>query len=1133
MTSRTASTDIESTIEEVFDELYSGIFKTPVQKLLQGENKRIARLKKPVLAFFLASLFKDSSSSVVFIMPQQRDAQQLYDETASLFEECKELQSFPSQFLYFPTRGILPYTHSVADAEREGHRAKTLSNLARSSEKHLVITSVEAATSRIPSREVFIDASISLKRGDLFSLEKLKEFLAHHGYERVELVEIPGQFSIKGGIIDIFCPAYFNPLRIDTFGDEIESLKFFDPLSQVSFDRVDEVGLFPRRDLILSPEERKQLSKKAEALLEEGMHLPAGLSSEHRNDGLYDLFPLVIDTSTLFEFFETAPTVVHWQSNEIIRKIANLQEERQLLADKNHDKVVLDQDQLFIYELPGATFEVTNLPVDDNDLVVEISDSPTFKSRISSMVEVLNLPENRNKSIYISSNIEAQRDRIEHVLRAYKERSFGLKFIMSAFKEGFAWQKGLFLTDLELFGKSLRSKRISKSTTEIIESFVDLREGDYIVHINYGIGRFMQLKRMTVAGTERDFLQLEFGGSDKLFVPLEQLNLVHRYIGNNENPRLDLLGKKSSWEKTKARVKEDIEKVAEQLLELYARREKSKGIQFPPDSSFQEEFEAAFTYEETDHQMAAITEVKSDMESEKSMDRPVCGDVGFGKTEVAIRAAFKAVMAGRQVAVLCPTTILALQHFNTFSERFQTYPVTIELMSRFRSPAENKQSKEKLKSGKIDIIIGTHSLLAEDISYYNIGLLVVDEEQRFGVVHKESIKQMKANIDCLTLTATPIPRTLQLSLVGIRDLSLINTPPRGRQKIETFVLEENDEVIRRTINEELKRNGQVYMMHNKVKTITAQADRIRQLCPRARVAVLHGQMSEDEIENVMIEFYSYHYDVLVTTTIIESGIDIPNVNTLLVLDAQNFGLSQLYQIKGRVGRSGRQAFAYFFYPKDRVMTELANKRLSTLQEYVDLGSGFKIAMKDLEIRGAGSILGKEQSGDIVDVGFELYVQLLQEKLAELRHESRDDFECQVTIAQDFYFPDDYIADTRQKMEFYKKISAAREIASIESVRTELEDRFGKPPVLVENMIAQEEIRILGSQLRLEKISFKDGQVNMYASPGTSVKIDNLMHLIQNDERFSLDDKDPRKVVFKPANTEKSILEFKSILEYIV
>ncbi|MDH5720248.1 MAG: transcription-repair coupling factor [Spirochaetia bacterium] len=1114
-----------------------------IKEIQKKKEKTITGLSFGASALLLNAFTNGFSGkeNYLILTPNARLAKELY-ELCSFLENQKTEKKDDEFVLHFPDWGMLPFTHSRPDSEKEGLRAKCLSRLSDAAGL-TVIASIDVLARKLPAPGYFKENNIFLKKGQIFSIREIAEKLSGLGYEKVDMVETPGHFSVKGGIVDIFCSAYFNPLRVDFFGDDIESIRFFNPLSQKSYEQISSVTIYSRRDIPFSPSDIEGLSKK---LLEDSekqkKHPPPFVTKKDAGnfDGLWDFYPMLWETTSLLDYFQEPPNIIVWDFDAARERLSYFLEELSFLRQKNEEKLHLETSDLFfdldsVLHLLKDAVSAASVPRSLSDFSVHIKDAPLFKGKISSMVETLNQNDYADKKVFISSRFEGQKERLEHVLSGYKDKKFSPHFLIAPFREGFSWQGGALLTDKEIFGKSVKTFRASKSATQVIDSFVDLKEGDNIVHIHYGIGRFIRLKRMKAAGFERDFLEIEYAGSDKLYVPLEQLSHVHRYIGSVENPSLDFLGKKSSWEKTKARVKESIEKLAGELLELYAKREKARGIAYPKDTRFQEEFEAGFPYEETDDQISSINEVKKDMESEKPMDRLICGDVGFGKTEVAIRAAFKAVMAGKQAAVLCPTTILAFQHYNTFKERFSSYPVSIDFMSRFKTAAQIRDVKERMKTGKLDIVIGTHGLLGKSIAFQNLGLLIIDEEQRFGVKHKETIKKLRTNVDCMTLTATPIPRTLQMSLVGIRDLSLIETPPRNRQKIETYVAEENDEILRHAIKEEIKRMGQVYILHNKVKTIDVQAKRISSLYPGAKICILHGQMPEDDIENVMLDFYKGYYDILVSTTIIESGIDIPNVNTLIVMNSQDFGLSQMYQLKGRVGRSDRQAFAYFLYPEKRVLSETAQKRLNTIQEYDELGAGFKIAMKDLEIRGAGNILGKEQSGDIMEVGFELYVRMLQDKIAELKDEAKEEFEAAVSVPQDFYFPDEYIADTRQKMEFYKKMISAGTLENLQIITETMQDRFGKIPEKVETMIVQEAVKILANRLKIEKVELKEGCFLLTASAHTDVSMEKLLELMKNDKRFQFNPVDPRQIIFRPLQKEtgKALLELRRVLEYLI
>ena len=1129
----------------------------------ESNPSRLTGIPNSAFSSFFCDLLQNTAfhRNYLLIFPSEKEARQVFHELECFWDslpEAKETKQNVS-LLFFPTWGLLPYSYARPDPEKEGQRAGTLSRLSCGlGEGVVVVTSPNALLIRTPLPEEFKNGQILLKEDTDVPMQKLYGFLTDQGYERVEIVEKQGQYSSKGGILDIFCPAHFNPIRLDFFGDTIESLRFFDPLSQSSLERVSELLISPRRDLplkqtiienILASPEYQKAWQGEEASAQEppfAARNGAGLSQstdKASTDGFWDFYPLGLKTSCLLDYFHEPPVCIWNDQKRILLKVDLFFEEQNIFFERSRNRLRLEPFRLFLspdefqdrFLRKNDLDEIQVLPTPEkkDDLSLGLQEATQFKGRISGWIGHLQELFRQKQNVFLSTSSPAQKERIEHILSAYDIKSPHpyLHFLDIALAQGFIWDQGVLFTEKEIFGRQVKAaRRISKSSTEAIQSFVDLNEGDHVVHVSYGIGKFTGLKRIPIRGFERDFLELIYAGGDKLFVPLEQLNSVHRYIGSTENPTLDYLGKSSSWQKTKEKVREAIEKLAEELLELYAKREKSKGVAFPQDSAFQEEFEAAFVYEETEDQISAVTDIKKDMESERPMDRLICGDVGYGKTEVAIRAVFKVVMAGKQVAVLCPTTILAFQHFRTFTERFQAYPVSIDFISRFKTQSEIKTAKEAIKNGAIDVVIGTHALLNKDIVYKNLGLLVVDEEQKFGVVHKEVIRKMRTNVDTITLTATPIPRTLQMSLVGIRDLSLIEVPPRNRKKVETHVLAEDEELLKEAIAQEIKRDGQVYLLHNRVKTIETEAKKIRNLCPRARLGVLHGQMPEDLIEEVMLNFYKKHYDILLCTTIIESGIDIPNVNTLIVLNAHTFGLSQLYQLKGRVGRSERQAYAYFFYPAQMSLTEVASQRLNTLQEYDELGAGFKIAMKDLEIRGAGNILGKEQSGDIMAVGFELYVQMLREKLNALEF-SLEDSETSIVIPQSFFIPDEYIPDTRQKMEFYKKMASAMSTHALAEVQAQLKDRFGELPTQMLNLIRTEEVRILANERKLDKLKWDREKFILTASPKTKISMDAFARLIKNDERISLDPTAPKVTLFTPRNKEtgQALLEVKEFL----
>ncbi len=667
------------------------------------------------------------------------------------------------------------------------------------------------------------------------------------------------------------------------------------------------------------------------------------------------------------------------------------------------------------------------------------------------------------------------------------------------------------ITEGELFSKQQKKKTPKQkniSNAERIKNYNELNIGDYVVHINHGIGRYLGIETLEIAGIHKDYLHIKYAGNDKLYVPVEQIDQVQKYIGSEEkDPKLYSLGG-SEWKKVKNKVQSSVQDIAADLLKLYAKRESAPGFGYSRDSAMHREFDSLFPYQETEDQLRAIEEIKKDMERSRPMDRLLCGDVGYGKTEVAIRAAFKAVMDGKQVAVLVPTTILAQQHYETFRERFNEYPVHIDVISRFRSKKQQNETVKRLKDGVLDIVIGTHRLLSKDILFKDLGLLIVDEEQRFGVSHKEKIKQLKENVDVLTLTATPIPRTLHMSMLGVRDLSVIETPPENRFPVQTYVLEYNGALVREAIERELARDGQVFFLYNQVQDIDRMAEQIRALVPDARVATAHGQMKESELEAIMIAFLEGEFDVLVSTTIIETGVDIPNVNTLIIYNADRMGLSQLYQLRGRVGRSNRMAYAYFTYQRDKVLTEVAEKRLHAIKEFTELGSGFKIAMRDLSIRGAGNLLGAEQHGFIASVGFDLYSQMLKDAIDELKGQApkEEKIEFEVDLHIDAYLPDQYIHDGKQKIEMYKKVAAIGTMEEAEDIRREFEDRFGPLPAPAKRLLTVSRLKVYGQQLFFESMILKNDQLKMMFHSSQNDKIDGgrLFQLVsQSDRRFGL------------------------------
>ena len=1092
-------------------------------------------------AFATASIFlaTDWDNQILVVLANNSDAEQFHLELQSFLPE--------ENLVLFTGPENIPYenTHWQGDWKRD--RIIALHRITEG-KKILIICSVSAFLKKVP--ENLHKRTIKLSIGDDIPMQNLLKDLVSLGYERTDLCEKYGEFSLKGGILDVFSPASQNPFRIDFFGDSIDEIRLFDPESQKSAETTDKIILFPSDEFVLSAEEEIEFVSMSEKAQVSPM--------------IEEVFPLFHPHVGLLKLFPKKPLVVFPRLRETKERAFAFQRELNVLFQKKiQGSISLPPTELFSFQ---EEFEKLTL-VDLTDCIqfqllpggetfpLKIEEVTGFRGKIREAKEkfLSLINQNPNVSIILTSSFNAQLQRLaglfpdkelpiwnkesEYPKPIVGNRIDGISFAISELKSGFHLPDFDFFiyTDHDLFGRQYKKKnRYKKQSSQLIESFVDLKEGDHVVHIHHGIGKFIKIQRTKALGKERDFLQLEYFGGDTLFVPLDQISLVQKYIGGTDTPRLDSIGK-NSWKKAKDKAMESIDRLAEELVDIYAERQNLKGFSFPADTIWQQEFEAQFEYEETPDQISAIESVKQDLESDKPMDRLICGDVGYGKTEVAIRAAFKVMMAGKQVLLLSPTTILALQHFETFQSRFKDFPLVLSLVTRFQSSKETKDNLLKFEAGKIDMLVGTHAILSSKVKPKNLGLLVIDEEQKFGVAHKEAIKKYKSLVDVLTLSATPIPRTLHMALTGIRELSLITTPPKNRQSIETYVLEFSEDLIKEAIRKEILRGGQIFYLYNRVESIEEEASFLRSLMPEVAVGILHGQLTEDEIGETLIDFYQKKYDVLVTTTIIESGIDMPNVNTLVVKDADRFGLSQLYQIRGRVGRSEKKAFAYFFYPERKLITEQAEKRLNTIFEYQELGSGFKVAMRDLEIRGAGNLLGKEQSGDIAEIGFDLYLKLLEEAIARKKGEvSKVEIRSTINLNTNFYLPDDYISDTKQKIEFYKRLEGAQNLEEVEFIGLEMQDRFGNLPVLAETFVALERIRAMAQTLGFESITEKKGEIYLKSGKYFSGDTDRILGAMEVFPGLSISPKDSSVLRYTIGEIEeqKRIKAIDKLLRYL-
>jgi transcription-repair coupling factor (superfamily II helicase) len=1061
-------------------------------------------------ALVCAALGRDDRP-VLVVTPGEREAAVFAENLATLLPER-------GVFL-FPAWEILP-GRVLAYSKHIGARRVQVLEALLCGHNPVVVAPVEALARHLTPPDVVREAMFSLSTGDSWVPENLRRRLLAAGYEPVGRVDAVGQFAARGGILDVFVYTAEAPVRIEFFGDEITSMRWFDPETQRSRAETGRVVVVPAGELVV--QEHLWAAGAAALRHEYGLQLArlkrrgdteAARRLQERLDGVLGLvetrsgFPGVEDLlpyfypqpATLMDYLDPRTILLLSEPDRIAEVAASTDHQRTqgfaaLLEQgrilPGQYRLYLDHERLFreMRRFPVVYVSlfgrIGRFPKPEREVVFGVRELPVTLGRSEAVLAEVRRRTAAKQAVALLVGTEDRARRLLSILRqdglpAF--RSADLRKMLPGqvavgagrLHEGFEIpETGLvILTEREIYGKQLHDRRKTRPSPRRAPEELDLNPGDYVVHANHGIGRYQGIVLLEIAGVKREYLLINYAGDDKLYVPTDQLGLVQKYIGaEGETPRLSRLGG-SDWARTKKRVRAAVREMAEELIELYAARQSRPGYRFGEDTPWQKEFEAAFPYEETPDQLKAIAQVKKDMQRARPMDRLLCGDVGYGKTEVALRATFKAVTEGKQVAVLVPTTVLAQQHLQTFRERFDGYPVVIEMLSRFRSSREIKQVLADLALGKVDVVIGTHRLVQDDVSFANLGLIVVDEEQRFGVMHKEKLKLKYPEVDVLTLTATPIPRTLYMSLVGIRDTSLLETPPQDRYPVQTFVLEEDPVLIREAVTRELARGGQIYFVHNRVLELDRLACELRALVPEARIAVAHGQMREEHLEQVMLDFVAGEYDMLVCTTIIETGLDIPNVNTLIVKDADQLGLAQLYQLRGRVGRSNRLAYAYFTFRRDRQMGEAAEKRLRAIRDFTDFGSGFRLAKRDLEIRGAGNLLGTEQHGNISVVGFDMYCRLLAESVRELKGEAPvEEFDTVVELPVTAFLPDTYVSDPEEKVRLYHLLARVTDVRAVDEVADELRDRFGAPPAPVEMLLAVARVRAYARGLRIKSIN---------------------------------------------------------------
>lgn len=1075
-----------------------------ILKTKQVKNSLITGANAGAFSLLLKQIISKLNEPLILVEENENKAQNLYGELSAILDS--------EQVQIFSLDATIATQTAVSSPDELSSRIQALSFLL-SKKAGIVITTPQGLQYKLSNPTDFAQAKRVFIPEKEYELTELNNWLVHSGYQKEALVAKPGEFAIRGDILDIYPLDRENPVRIEFFGDEIDTVKEFNLATQRSTQEIDLVEITAAQDRVFSSD---AIKKAAEKIRKDMADAPAP------EKAVKDHFTVALDNLDTGGLPQNYSFLVDYLIEKPSSLLDYLAPNGQILIDdfpliKQSVETVDEQNAAFISDelKTGAMLPGQKLRADFDKVLSQDKHHRIYFSLFQRSMGRLRLGQMLNWQTREPEQFFSQMPLIKSELESYKKSGqtvilqadndkrarqidqtmvdFGLslpivgedeiiegqcQIVVAGYTSGFTLPtvKLVYLTERELFNKRPQRKKRIKTleNAQRLRNYTELKPGDYVVHINHGIGRFEGIKTLENNGVKRDYITITYQRGDQLFVPADQLSLVQKYVGSEgKTPHINKLGG-SEWAKTKRKVQSKVEDIADDLIELYAKRESEKGFAFSPDDDLQRKFDDAFPYPETADQLRSIKEIKEDMEKPKPMDRLVVGDVGFGKTEVALRAAFKAVQDNKQVAFLVPTTILAQQHYETIQDRFKDFPVNITMLSRFQTPAESKEIIEGLKDGKIDLVVGTHRILSKDVEFKNLGLLIVDEEQRFGVKHKERLKQLKANIDVLTLTATPIPRTLHMSMVGVRDLSVMETPPQNRYPIQTYVMEQIPSVVKDACLREMQRDGQVFYLHNRISDIDETVEKLQQLIPNARIASAHGRMSQNQLEDILYRFLNREFDILVTTTIIETGIDMPNVNTMIIEDADHYGLSQLYQLRGRIGRSARLAYAYFLYQPNKVLTEVGEKRLDAIRDFTELGSGFKIAMRDLSIRGAGNMLGAQQHGFIDSVGYDLYSQMLSDAIKERKGKKTvKKSNAEIDLKLEAYIPDSYIGDQEEKIEFYKKIKAVNSQEELDKIEDELIDRFGDYPVSVENLLAVAGLKVnadLAQVLNVLKIS---------------------------------------------------------------
>ncbi len=1161
-------------------ELFADVEKLPAftrvaSHLREGTGRiRVAGLTPTAKALLLVLFQRSAQRPIIFVVNDNRAVEDFVPILRGFCELTAACD--PASIVALPARDVLPFQNLSPHPELQEERATALWKIATGAAS-IIVSPVAATAIRLRSADYYSDLARTIRRGESFDLESLLAHLNTVGYASTDVVEMPGQYAVRGGILDVYSPEADRPLRIEFFGDEADSIRKFDPASQRSSTPVDEALLLPLTETpvsehLLGAIHTRLSGKRIQGSTEEIVEAAVRAGGVNVFPGWEFYTPVAGAESSIFDLMPRAsvlldePDLLRQEFDRFWTRVGEAHERSGVGNLVRPEDLYLAPEEWWekTASIPGADVEHLGISrgLEDDSVSFLTQPSARFHGAVPSMLEAVQKLNAEGKRVLFAVPNIGEVERLADVFTEYNvsfklgsrtrggesyadETSYFAGEILTTTLATAYIPEGVMLPEanLAIFGSrdlfdesesvASRPQRTKSKVSAFLSDFRDLQVGDYVVHVEHGIGQYHGLKEINHGDGPAEFMLLEFADAARLYVPLTRLDLVQKYRSSEgAKPVLSHLGTQS-WSKTKARVRKAMKDMADELLKLYAQRKTAVGHAFPPANEWYREFEDAFEFNETEDQAQAIKDVTRDMESSQPMDRLLCGDVGYGKTEVAMRAAFKAIGDNKQVAVLAPTTVLAFQHYETFKQRFAPFPITIEMISRFRNAKQQKEILQKTEAGKIDVLIGTHRILSKDIKFSDLGLLIVDEEQRFGVRHKERIKQMRNQVDVLTMSATPIPRTLHMSLVGLRDMSVIETPPKDRMAIQTVVASWDEKLIQSSIEQELERGGQVYFVHNRVDTIFEIAAKLQALVPSAKIIVGHGQMSEGELEKVMFKFMHHEADILVSTTIIENGLDIPLCNTILINRADRLGLSELYQLRGRVGRSNRRAYAYLLLPAEVELTPIARRRLAALKEFSDLGAGFKIAALDLELRGAGNMLGGEQSGHIEAIGFELYTQMLERAVREMKGEAApDEAETQLNLGLNIRIPADYVPEENQRLQMYKRVARVETEAQLTDVSAELQDRYGPPPAAVRNLLDYASLKLLCMKVGVNAIERKRDFVTLKFQQNAAVDPEQLARFVSAQRGAQFTPDGMLKFALKATAAEDVLRTLRTILEQL-